>query len=153
MEENKSYCIVPADVANEEKHMLFRIPLYQRLFAWSPFEVHQLMEDLKSHFKKHGSDTKKYYLGMLTVVKQDGRLDLIDGQQRMTVLSLLSIGFIRALEHVDKAVSDKWKKVLCDETGKPRLFFNGRSDDYAYLKNISRGRENHIRQSEDERWT
>ena len=106
MEENKSYCIVPADVANEDKHMLFRIPLYQRLFAWSPFEVHQLMEDLKSHFKKHGSDTKKYYLGMLTVVKQDGRLDLIDGQQRMTVLSLLSIGFMRALENVDKAVSD-----------------------------------------------
>ena len=45
MEENKSYCIVPADVANEEKHMLFRIPLYQRLFAWSPNEVNQLMED------------------------------------------------------------------------------------------------------------
>ena len=72
MEENKSYCIVPADVANEEKHMLFRIPLYQRLFAWSPYEVNQLMEDLKNHFKKHEKDSKKYYLGMLTVVKQDG---------------------------------------------------------------------------------
>lgn len=139
MEENKSYCIVPADVANEEKHMLFRIPLYQRLFAWSPNEVNQLMEDLKNHFKKHEKDSKKYYLGMLTVVKQDGRLDLIDGQQRMTVLSLLSIGFMRALEHVDKAVSDKWKKVLCDESGKPRLFFNGRSDDYTYLQALSKG--------------
>lgn len=139
MEENKSYCIVPADVANEEKHMLFRIPLYQRLFAWSPYEVNQLMEDLKNHFKKHEKDSKKYYLGMLTVVKQDGRLDLIDGQQRMTVLSLLSIGFMRALEHVDKAVSDKWKKVLCDESGKPRLFFNGRSDDYTYLQALSKG--------------
>lgn len=137
MEENKSYCIVPADIANEKKHMLFRIPLYQRLFAWSPFEVNQLMEDLKSHFKKHEKDTKKYYLGMLTVVKQDGRFDLIDGQQRMTVLSLLSIGFIRALKHMDKDTSDKWMKVLCDEPGKPRLFFNGRSDDYAYLKALA----------------
>lgn len=137
MEENKSYCIVPADVADEKKHMLFRIPLYQRLFAWSPFEVNQLMEDLKGHFKKHGSDSKKYYLGMLTVVKQDGRLDLIDGQQRMTVLALLSIGFMQALKNIDKGASAKWKQVLCDESGMPRLFFNGRSDDYAYLKALA----------------
>lgn len=137
MEENKSYCIVPADVADEKKHMLFRIPLYQRLFAWSPFEVNQLMEDLKSHFKKHGDDSKKYYLGMLTVVKQDGRLDLIDGQQRMTVLALLSIGFMQALKSIDKDASAKWRQVLYDESGMPRLFFNGRSDDYAYLKALA----------------
>ena len=141
MAENKSYCIVPADVANEKKHMFFRIPLYQRLFAWSPFEVNQLMEDLKNHFKKHESDSKKYYIGMLTVVKQDGRLDLIDGQQRMTVLSLLSIGFMRALEYIDKVASDKWKNVLCDESGKPRLYFTGRSDDYTYLQALANGKK------------
>lgn len=137
MEENKSYYIVPDDIANKQNPLLFRIPLYQRLFAWSPFEVNQLMEDLESHFRKHRSDSKKYYLGMLTVVKQDGRLDLIDGQQRMTVLSLLSIGFMRALEHIDKETSEKWRKVLCEESGMPRLFFNGRSDDNAYLKALA----------------
>lgn len=137
MEKNKSYCIVPCDIADEKKHMLFRIPLYQRLFAWSPLEVNQLMEDLMNHFKKHESDSKKYYLGMLTVIKQDGRLDLIDGQQRMTVLALLSIGFMQALKDIDKDASAKWKKVLCEDSGMPRLFFNGRSDDYAYLKALA----------------
>lgn len=140
MEENKSYCIVPADVADEKRHMLFCIPLYQRLFAWSPFEVNQLMEDLISHFKKHRSDSKKYYLGMLTVVKQDGRLDLIDGQQRMTVLALLSIGFMTALKNIDKDMSARWKQVLLDQSGMPRLFFNGRSDDYAYIKALAEER-------------
>lgn len=141
MEENKSYCIVPADIADENRHLLFRIPLYQRLFAWSPFEVNQLMEDLESHYIKHETDSKKYYLGMLTVVKQDGRLDLIDGQQRMTVLALLSIGFMRALDNIDKGMSELWKKVLCDESGMPRLLFNGRSDDYAYLKALADGKK------------
>lgn len=142
MEENKSYCIVPANVADGNNHMLFRIPLYQRLFAWSPFEVNQLMEDLYSHFEKPENDSKKYYLGMLTVVRQDGKLDLIDGQQRMTVLALLSIGFMRALENINEnAAAAKWKQVLCDESGMPRLFFNGRSDDYAYLKALADGKK------------
>lgn len=141
MEENKSYCIVPANVADEKQHMLFCIPLYQRLFAWSPFVVNQLMEDLYSHFIKHENDSKKYYLGMLTVVKQDGRLDLIDGQQRMTVLALLSIGFMRALENIDKEATARWKQVLCDKSGMPRLFFNGRSEDNTYLKALADGKK------------
>lgn len=135
MGENKSYSIVPANIASGG--MLFCIPLYQRLFAWSPSEVYQLMEDLENHFKKHEMDSKKYYLGMLTVVKQDGKLDLIDGQQRMTVLALLSIGFMRALEHIEIDAASKWRKVLCDESGKPRIFFNGRSDDYSYLQTLA----------------
>ena len=48
------------------------------------------MGDLHSHFEKPVK--KAYYLGMITVVPQGERLDLIDGQQRTTVLMLLAIG-------------------------------------------------------------
>lgn len=134
---NGTYCIVPADIATENMNILFRIPLYQRLFAWSSEEVFQLMEDLKVHFGKPFNRDKKYYLGMLTIVKQNNRLDLIDGQQRMTALALLSIGFSKALSTISEDVAMQWKKVVFDANGEPRIYFNGRSEDRDYLKRLA----------------
>ncbi len=137
MANNNTYCIVPADVAK----VLFRIPLYQRLFAWSSGEVFQLMEDLKAHFDKHPDDGKKYYIGMLTVVNQKERLDLIDGQQRMTALTLLAIGFSKALRTIDEELALSWRNVVFDDKGNPRIYFNGRSDDRDCLKRLAQGSE------------
>jgi len=77
---------------------IFSIPLYQRLFAWTPKEVKKLLSDLKEHFEskqfqKNSKKKKAYYLGMLTAIKQEGKIDLIDGQQRFTVLILMAIAF------------------------------------------------------------
>lgn len=137
MANNNTYCIVPAYVAD----VLFRIPLYQRLFAWSSGEVLQLMEDLKAHFEKHPDDGKKYYLGMLTVVNQKDRLDLIDGQQRMTALALLAIGFAKALTSIDEELATSWRNVVFDDKGNPRIYFNGRSEDRDYLKRLAQSSE------------
>ena len=137
MANNNTYCVVPADVAK----VLFRIPLYQRLFAWSSGEVFQLMEDLKSHFDKHPDDKKKYYLGMLTVVNQKDRLDLIDGQQRMTALALLAIGFSKALTTLDEGLASSWRNIVFDDKGNPRIYFNGRSEDRDYLKRLAQSSE------------
>lgn len=137
MANNNTYCIVPANVVN----ILFRIPLYQRLFAWTSGEVLQLMEDLKAHFDKHNNDGKKYYLGMLTVVNQKGRLDLIDGQQRMAALALLAIGFSKALTTIDKELAYSWRNVVFDEKSNPRIYFNGRSEDRDYLQRLAQSFE------------
>lgn len=134
---NETYCIVPADIASENRTILFRIPLYQRLFAWSSEEVFQLMEDLKVHFDKPANRDKKYYLGMLTIVKQNNRLDLIDGQQRMTALALLSIGFSKVLSTISGDAAMQWNKVVFDTNGEPRIYFNGRSEDRDYLKRLA----------------
>lgn len=93
MANNESYRITPDSIVC--KNILFCIPLYQRLFAWRMQEVKQLMEDFHIHFTK--SQGKPYYIGMITVVRHDDRLDLIDGQQRTTVMMLLAIGFMLTL--------------------------------------------------------
>ncbi len=63
----------------------FFIPVYQRAFAWSHEEIFQLIEDINSA-------KEQYYLGSLIVKKMiDGRYEVIDGQQRLTVLYLLMI--------------------------------------------------------------
>lgn len=64
------------------------IPLYQRSFAWGDDEILQLIQDIYDAYKQK---VENYYIGTLVVLKRhDGRYEVIDGQQRLTVLSLLT---------------------------------------------------------------
>ncbi len=87
MKTNNGY--TPESIANSE--MYFSIPLYQRLFEWEREQILKLLTDLKLHFEK--DKEKPYYIGMLTAYKKEGVYDLVDGQQRFTVLMLLGIAF------------------------------------------------------------
>lgn len=72
-----------------KRDIRFRIPLYQRLFEWSTEEIKQLLDDLRDSYKN--SPNEPYYIGMLTVHTRNDRWDLVDGQQRFTVMTLISI--------------------------------------------------------------
>ena len=63
------------------------VPLYQRNFAWGDQEITQLLQDLYENF-----DTKTpYFVGSLIYIrrKSNSTLEVIDGQQRLTVMTLL----------------------------------------------------------------
>ncbi len=84
----------PATIGEE----LFSIPLYQRLFEWTTEEITQLLRDLYDSYKKAmeqhiPNNEKPYYIGMLTSYVKEGkaRIDLVDGQQRFTVMMLFAI--------------------------------------------------------------
>ena len=79
----------PALVA--EAPIRFSIPLYQRLFEWQEPEINQLLKDLQAAFEN--TPDQPYYIGMLTAYKQGDGFDLVDGQQRFTVLMLMAIVF------------------------------------------------------------
>ena len=114
----------PRDIVGQR----FCIPLYQRLFAWTPKEVRKLLTDLKEHFdsERFQKEHNAYYLGMLTViVREGGDIDLIDGQQRFTVMILMAIAF----KHIPE-----WNSFL--EEGK-RLKLVARSEDENYLMSLS----------------
>lgn len=130
MASSESYRITPKSIVNDK--IRFRVPLYQRLFTWRESQVRQLMEDLHSHFEKPVK--KAYYLGMITVVPQGERLDLIDGQQRTTVLMLLAIGLLRTLP--ESETKQNWNNLF---DSSKRVFFNGRSDDRDFLLSLAEG--------------
>lgn len=113
----------PKDIVEQR----FSIPLYQRLFAWTPKEVRKLLSDLKEHFDSERFKTEKnaYYLGMLTAIEREGYIDLIDGQQRFTVMILMAIAF----KHIPE-----WNSFL--NAGK-RLKLVARSEDENYLRNLA----------------
>lgn len=71
------------------KNYQFRIPLYQRKYAWTSEEVNTLLEDLKI-FSSKKKDGEKYFIGNIVVENKDGILDIIDGQQRFTTLYLMA---------------------------------------------------------------
>lgn len=68
----------------------FLIPTYQRGYKWTAFDgkgqVNVLMRDLYNAYKSRSS---KYYLQFLTLKARGNELEVIDGQQRLTTLSIL----------------------------------------------------------------
>ena len=62
------------------------VPLYQRNFAWMEEQIRQLLQDIYDHHKDSGN----YYLGSLVVLQRnDGKFEVIDGQQRLTALHIV----------------------------------------------------------------
>ncbi len=66
----------------------FRIPNYQRPYSWKKEHALQLLDDLGEALDR-GTD-EPYFLGSIVLIKDDDQLaDVIDGQQRLTTLSIL----------------------------------------------------------------
>ena len=82
-----------------DKKADFIIPDYQRPYAWSEEECQTLWEDLfafafpDNEYKAFNNDDE-YYLGPIVTFKNnDNKLEVIDGQQRLTTLMLLLRAF------------------------------------------------------------
>lgn len=94
---NKIFC------ENNDKYI---IPIYQRNYAWKYSHVSQLVRDVVDYKKKYTD--KKYYIGtLITFQREDDLYEVIDGQQRLTTLSLV----LDALKH-DKKVPFDFQNVL-----------------------------------------
>lgn len=82
-----------------DKNSDFLIPDYQRPYAWSEEECQTLWEDIFNFAIPDDDATKfnsddEYYLGPIVTFKnENGKLEVIDGQQRLTTLMLLLRAF------------------------------------------------------------
>lgn len=137
----------------------FSIPQYQRPYRWGVDQATQLLDDLSSSMDRGGDDP--YFLGSLVLVEDDnvGHFEVIDGQQRLTTLTIL-FAVLRDLTSGDyaEALSDlvlEPGKVLAGVGARPRLklraqeapFFEtyiqqpGRVDDLLLLADVSANTE------------
>ena len=86
---------------------LFIIPLYQRKYAWQQKHCVRLFEDLK---KIHKEGIYSHFFGSIVSTKADEHEDdllIIDGQQRITTLSLLIMAGINAVANGDMQKGDE----------------------------------------------
>ena len=74
----------------------YRVPQFQRDYSWGPDEWDDLWHDLVELFSEEPEPA--HYLGYLVLQSTDNRtFDIIDGQQRMTTLSLLMLAAVSHL--------------------------------------------------------
>lgn len=68
----------------------YNIPSYQRPYAWTIQETGILFDDLYDFYKNEDKE-ENYFLGSIVLIKQDDdpKSDVIDGQQRLTTLTIL----------------------------------------------------------------
>ena len=85
----------------------FAIDYYQREYRWETKQIAELIEDLAEKFRDSYEpgdersaveDYGHYFLGSIIISDKDGRKFIIDGQQRLTTLSLLLIHIYQLLE-------------------------------------------------------
>lgn len=66
---------------------LFRVPLHQRSFAWDKESVEEFLTDIETAYANGASD---YFIGLIVIqASPSGEWVLLDGQQRLTTVSLI----------------------------------------------------------------
>lgn len=106
----------------------YSIPMYQRLFEWREPAIEGLLADLKSSMTIKGKDAA-YYIGMLTSTAEN---ELVDGQQRFSVMTL--IGIMMAAKSGSVEVREAWTRFLLVDPSTPRIYYEARDEDNAYLR-------------------
>lgn len=70
------------------KDFWFNIPSYQRPYVWNEDNINELLDDITYAFENNPND--KYFMGSLVLQsKGNNEYDILDGQQRLTTISLL----------------------------------------------------------------
>jgi hypothetical protein len=86
---------------------VFQIPGYQRPYAWTTEQARELFEDFLGFMQADSGPVEEmppYFLGSIVLVKAEAlpKSEVVDGQQRLTTLTLL-LAAIRACVHLDRA--------------------------------------------------
>lgn len=114
-----------------DKKADFLIPDYQRPYAWGENECQTLWDDIYSFAIPDNDHNKfkqddEYYLGPIVTFKNDcGKLEIIDGQQRLTTLMLLLRAFYERAKLMQDKESVTMRKMIeqciwkTDEFGEP----------------------------------
>ncbi len=99
---------------------LFEIPAYQRPYAWTTEQVAELHDDLLLAAGDGGEmeEVSPYFLGSIVLIKDPDRplAQVVDGQQRLTTLSIL-LCVLRELSE-DESASASLNKYVCEKGDK-----------------------------------
>lgn len=118
----------------------YRIPLYQRNYAWTSVEVEQLLSDILDMALHH--QDQPYYIGSLVVHQKDSHntlFETIDGQQRHTTLSII----LAALNNVHASFERKPLHGIVNSN----LAFEARDSSSTTLRQLFSG----VKATEDEK--
>ena len=94
-----------SDLFNTEKDIIYFIPKYQREYVWSKINWESLFDDIWENDENH-------FLGSIICVNnkidslENDKLELIDGQQRMTTLYIFFLALYEHLSELKNSIED-----------------------------------------------
>ena len=143
--------------------LAYEIPKFQRDYSWEAEQWDDLWQDIRSLVSNEES---YHYLGYLVLQTSDQKtFRVIDGQQRLTTLSILILAVLKALQDlIDQGVDAEKNKIRQDSLrnsyigyldpvtllSRNKLKLNRNNDSYYknYLVTLDRPRERGINASE-----
>ena len=85
--------------------LTYRIPRFQRDYSWSNDEWEDLWMDILTTLEGDGEPA--HYMGYLVLQSSDDRtFDVIDGQQRLTTISIIVLAALKNLQRLIEAKQD-----------------------------------------------
>ena len=112
----------------------YHIPAYQRPYAWTKEETGILFDDLYEFYKTEATDN--YFLGTIVLIKAEDKphADVIDGQQRLTTLTILFSVLASKLtgdarEACDALLQEKGN-ILAGIPARPRVHLRQKDQDF-----------------------
>ena len=71
------------------KDYFFLVPDYQREYVWkADDQVEQFLTDIDNEYDENAEQQESYFIGSIIIVKNKNKYDVIDGQQRLTTITL-----------------------------------------------------------------
>ncbi len=115
------------DIRSLLREQKFYIDYFQREYRWEEKHIKTLVEDLtnvflsvyqRGDYRKSVASYQNYYLGPVVMSKNDVRKSIIDGQQRITSITLILI----YLKHLQKEDYSRVDDLIFSETFGERSF-------------------------------
>ena len=126
-----------------DKKADFLIPDYQRPYAWEENECQTLWDDVfafafpNNSYQDFDDDNDEYFLGPIVTYKNNGRQEIIDGQQRLTTLMLLLRAFYSRFLNMQDGDTVKTREAISKCIWKTDAFGNLRTDELKIDSEVS----------------
>ena len=100
----------------------FVIPVYQRAYSWDKDQWNTLLNDLREQIRGNNN----YFFGnlLLETIRKDKEYEVIDGQQRLTTLTI----FIRAILDVLNNREEKGEVIEIDIEDKEKIYLRNKGN-------------------------
>lgn len=134
----------------------YKIPRYQREYSWTSTQLNDFYSDIVSNIKLDTDGnykTSEYFFGTVILVgdmsKCDKRIKIIDGQQRITTITIFLSVLSNILYRYDSDISDNiWRYVIAKEANSVSHTVLKNRTAYPYFQNRVQKRDIDINNKE-----
>lgn len=128
----------------------YGLDFYQREYSWEETQVGELIDDLATRFldefdpaheRRHVASYRPYFLGPIVTAQREGVRYLVDGQQRVTTLSLLLIYLRGLLAETDPGAAEGLNPLIYSTSYGEKTFNLDVEEREACLTAILEGRD------------